>query len=103
MCAISVIYGNGEIRDLQKMLAILRHRGPDDSGIHQNGNCLMGHQRLSIIDVAGGRQPIYNETGETCIVYNGEVYNFSVLKEGLKNHIFKTRTDTEVVLHLYEE
>src|SRR3972149_829296 len=103
MCGIAVIHGKGKLKDLKLMMEKVCHRGPDDKGIHQDERCLLGHQRLSIIDVGGGRQPIYNETGKICIIYNGEVYNFLSLKEKLKNHTFKTKTDTEVILHLYEE
>jgi len=103
MCGIAIIHGNGKIEDLRIMMEMLEHRGPDDKGIHQDDGCLMGQQRLSIIDVSGGKQPIYNENQKMCIVYNGEVYNFLNLKDRLKNHTFKTKTDTEVILHLYEE
>lgn len=103
MCGIAIIYGNGRLEELQVMMERLRHRGPDDEGIHQDENCLMGHRRLSIIDVEGGHQPIYNEDKRLCIIYNGEIYNFLALREKLKGHTFKTRTDTEVILHLYEE
>ena len=83
----------------------LRHRGPDDEGSHLDGPVGLGHRRLSIIDLDTGRQPISNEDGTVWITYNGEVYNFPELRQELeaKGHTFKTRTDTETVVHLYEE
>ncbi|MCF8094878.1 MAG: asparagine synthase (glutamine-hydrolyzing) [Desulfobacteraceae bacterium] len=81
------------------------HRGPDGSGCHADEQIAMGHRRLSIIDVEGGAQPIYNEDASKCIVYNGEVYNFLELRRELvkKGHVFKTRSDTETILHAYEQ
>src|SRR5947209_4167865 len=88
-------------------LGLLAHRGPDDAGEyedHQAGVSL-GVRRLSIIDVEGGRQPISNEEGTVWIVYNGEIYNFRELRLRLetKGHRFATESDTEVIVHLYEE
>lgn len=90
---------------VEAMTRCLQHRGPDDEGIHLRGNCGLGHRRLSIIDLATGRQPIHNEDGSCCIVLNGEIYNFHELREQLtaRGHCFSTRSDTETVLHLYEE
>jgi len=90
---------------LKGMMDAIFHRGPDDSGLYIKDNAALGHRRLSIIDLDTGHQPIFNEDGSLVIVYNGEVYNFPDLKESLlsKGHRFKTRTDTEVVLHAYEE
>ena len=87
------------------MISPLRHRGPDESGVYLDGDAALGHLRLSIIGIDGGTQPIGNETGDLWIVYNGEAYNYIELKEDLleKGHRFVTRTDTEVLLHLYEE
>ncbi len=81
------------------------HRGPDESGAYVSGNAGLGHRRLSIIDLSGGQQPITNEDGSAWIVFNGEIYNFRELKRGLeaRGHSFKTNSDTEVILHLYEE
>ncbi|MEO1625905.1 MAG: asparagine synthase (glutamine-hydrolyzing) [Bacteroidota bacterium] len=83
----------------------LLHRGPDEGGEYANPQAHLAMRRLSIIDEAGGQQPIYNEDRSICIVYNGELYNFQELKGPLldKGHRFYTRTDTEVVVHLYEE
>ncbi len=90
---------------LKKMIFLMKHRGPEEFGIYQDKQIGLGHARLSIIDLKGGTQPIHNEDKTVWIVYNGEVYNFPELKEGLikKGHQFYTRTDTEVIVHLYEE
>lgn len=90
---------------LRKPLALMRHRGPDDEGVMTERYAGLGMRRLSIIDVAGGRQPISNETGDISIVFNGEIYNYKELRAALEaeGHRFKTKSDTEVILHLYEE
>jgi asparagine synthase (glutamine-hydrolysing) len=86
------------------MLERLQHRGPDDSGVWQSERAALGHTRLSIIDVPGGHQPITNEDGSIHIVYNGEIYNFQSLRATLvSRHRLRTRTDTEVVIHCYED
>ena len=87
------------------MTAALGHRGPDGTGHCSRGRYHVGATRLSIIDLTGGDQPIYNETGSACVVLNGEIYNHRELRADLQKqgHIFKTRTDTEVIIHLYEE
>lgn len=107
MCGIAGIIGHQVTSKnaLDEMLNRIVHRGPDDSGIFIDEQVAIGMRRLSIIDVAGGKQPISSEDGSLIIVFNGEVYNFKELREGLlKNgHIFKTDTDTEVILHLYED
>ncbi len=84
---------------------VLRHRGPDERGVWQGDGVFLGMRRLSIIDLAGGQQPIWNEDGTCCIVYNGELYNYLDLRPILeaKGHVFRTRSDTEVILHAYEE
>jgi asparagine synthase (glutamine-hydrolysing) len=81
------------------------HRGPDDEGFYCSGPVGLGHRRLSIIDLAGGHQPLANEDETIWIVFNGEIYNFGELHDELvnKGHVFKTRSDTEVIVHLYEE
>ncbi len=92
--------------DAARACAALRHRGPDDSGVHAAGPACLGHARLSVIDLSPlGRQPMANEDGTVWIVFNGEIYNFPDLRPGLegKGHRFRSRTDTEAVLHLYEE
>jgi asparagine synthase (glutamine-hydrolysing) len=93
---------------LDRMTDSMAHRGPDDRGTWQDGTAALGHRRLSVIDLSrAGRQPMANEDGSVHIVYNGEVYNFRELEERYdlrgKGHVFRSRTDTEVLLHLYEE
>jgi asparagine synthase (glutamine-hydrolysing) len=91
---------------LQAMANTLRHRGPDDEGYYLQGGVGLGFRRLSIIDLAGGAQPMSNEDESLWLVFNGEIYNFQSLREQLfqtGRHRFKTRSDTEVILHLYEE
>ncbi len=90
---------------LQRMTAALAHRGPDGEGFHLDGPAGLGHRRLSIIDVGGGKQPIFNEDRTQAIVFNGEIYNFGPLRELLvqKGHRFQTRSDTEAIVHAYEE
>src|SRR3989344_2967768 len=107
MCGIAGIIhpsGNATVA-LDEMLARIVHRGPDDSGTFFGEEVALGMRRLSIIDVAGGKQPISSKDGSLIIVFNGEIYNFKELREGLlKNgHTFKTDSDTEVILHLYED
>jgi asparagine synthase (glutamine-hydrolysing) len=90
---------------LSRMISIIRHRGPDECGMYTDALIGLGHARLSIIGLKGGAQPIGNEDGSLWIVYNGEAFNYIELKEDLikKGHTFSTETDTEVILHLYEE
>ena len=91
--------------ELKQMTDLLEHRGPDDEGFHSDGNVGLGMRRLSIIDLSTGHQPISNEDGSLWIVFNGEIYNFPDLHEKLvrKGHVFKTKSDTETIIHLYEE
>ncbi|QWV95944.1 asparagine synthase (glutamine-hydrolyzing) [Geomonas nitrogeniifigens] len=109
MCGICGIYQyDGRLFDeavLARMSEHLRHRGPDGGGFWSAGKIGLGHRRLSIIDSEGGAQPIGNETGEIQICVNGEIYNHRELRRGLeqKGHVFKTRSDSEVIVHLYEE
>lgn len=90
---------------IEASLNAIRHRGPDDSGVFQEGPVFLGNRRLSIIDLAGGHQPIANEDGSIVVVFNGEIYNYPELSVELqsKGHRFATRTDTEALVHLYEE
>lgn len=90
---------------LQRMTDVIIHRGPDDAGMFLHDRIGLSMRRLSIIDVAKGRQPISNEDGKVTIVYNGEIYNYRSLRDDLiqKNHRFSTESDTETILHLYEE
>jgi asparagine synthase (glutamine-hydrolysing) len=83
----------------------MRHRGPDDEGLYLDGNLGLGVCRLSIIDVSGGQQPIFNEDGTVAIIFNGEIYNYRELTSELKSrgHRFATRSDTEAIVHAYEE
>lgn len=109
MCGIcgKVDFRNPKIEEtlLRKMCQVLTHRGPDDEGIYLSKHVGLGHRRLSIIDVEGGHQPMSNENGTLWIVFNGEIYNFPELRKRLiaQGHIFKTVSDTETILHLYEE
>jgi asparagine synthase (glutamine-hydrolysing) len=91
--------------DVRRMCQTIIHRGPDDEGIYAQGPVGLGMRRLSIIDLSGGHQPIHNEDKTIWVVYNGEVYNFPELRTELKGrgHQFYTHTDTEVIVHLYEE
>jgi len=90
-------------RVLERMRNELRHRGPDDCGLFLDGNVGFGHQRLSIVDIAGGHQPMLSDDEHLCIVYNGEVYNHPALRAELEARgcRYRTRCDTETVLHLY--
>jgi asparagine synthase (glutamine-hydrolysing) len=92
-----------ERRDLERMRDVLTHRGPDDCGLFLDGPIGLGHRRLSIVDVAGGHQPMLSADGAHCIVYNGEVYNHPTLRAALEKRglRYRTRCDTETVLHLY--
>jgi asparagine synthase (glutamine-hydrolysing) len=108
MCGIcGVIGAEGAIAEkrVRTMMEALVHRGPDDKGMLARPGAIFGVRRLSIIDLPGGRQPLYNETGEIGVVFNGEIYNFPKLRSTLENrgHRFHTRSDTEVIVHAYEE
>jgi asparagine synthase (glutamine-hydrolysing) len=109
MCGIAGWYGSRQTQDdralLKSMLSTLIHRGPDDQGEYVEGPVALGSRRLSIIDVQGGHQPISNEDGTVWVVLNGEIYNFKELRRELegKGHVFATHTDTEVIVHGYEE
>jgi asparagine synthase (glutamine-hydrolysing) len=94
-----------EERVLVAMRDVLRHRGPDDSGILVDGRVGLGHRRLSIVDVSGGHQPMTNEDDTLHIIYNGEIYNHAEYREPLETlgHVYRTHCDTETILHLYEE
>lgn len=105
MCGICGFVGFEDRDLLKRMCKVIQHRGPDDSGTFTDRDISLGHQRLSIIDLKTGHQPIHNEDESIWIVYNGEVYNFPELKRDLesKGHRFCTETDTEVIVHAYEE
>ena len=90
---------------LLRMRDVLRHRGPDAAGLYVSDGVGLVHRRLSIVDVAGGHQPMANEDQSVWISFNGEIYNHAELRPGLeaRGHRYKTRSDTETILHLYEE
>src|SRR5467141_1190847 len=110
MCGI---YGVLELRRgrqpdrgvLESMGRMMVHRGPDDEGDYYGNGVAIGMRRLSIIDLQGGHQPIANEDGTVWVVCNGEIYNFKELRAGLiaQGHVFRTKSDTEVLVHLYEQ
>src|SRR5215831_9762827 len=86
-----------------EMSNLLLHRGPDESGVHIGNGAALGHRRLSIIDLSSGQQPLCNEDGNIWISFNGEIYNYEELNRDLKHsHSFRTRSDTETIVHLYE-
>jgi asparagine synthase (glutamine-hydrolysing) len=87
------------------LLSAIEHRGPDDQGVLFSGDLAMGMQRLSIIDLVGGKQPISNEDGKVTVVFNGEIYNYRELQQTLRSrgHMLRTSSDTEVIVHLYED
>jgi len=109
VCGIAGIVGKADdvvdAGDVHRMCQTLVHRGPDDEGIYTYGPVGLGMRRLSIIDVAGGHQPIHNEDESVWVVFNGEIYNFLELRRDLESrgHRFYTHSDTEVIVHLYEE
>jgi len=110
MCGICGIFlldpgAEPEPHQLQQMNRTMKHRGPDDEGYYVSGSVGLAMRRLSIIDLSGGRQPITNEDETIWIVFNGEIYNYPELRSELvsKGHQFRTRSDTEVIVHLYEE
>lgn len=90
---------------LHLMCDVIEHRGPDDEGFYIQGNVGIGMRRLSIIDLSGGRQPIFNEDNSIVVILNGEIYNFQEIRAELiaKGHQFRTKSDTEAIVHLYEE
>ena len=107
MCGICGILGrrlNATARRevVQRMMAAVAHRGPDDSALHESSGATLGHQRLSIIDLVSGRQPMASADGRHVIVYNGEIYNYLELREALVRDgvVFRTASDTEVLLEL---
>lgn len=109
MCGICGIYNfdgaPADRRLLGRMKSALAHRGPDGEGEFVCHEVALGHRRLSIIDVEGGAQPMANETDTVQVVFNGEIYNFVELREKLEKcgHVFQTRSDTEAIVHAYEQ
>ena len=109
MCGITGIFDTRGRRDVDRATLVRmnesqHHRGPDEVGLHVEPGVGLGHRRLSIIDLATGQQPLYNADGSVCIVYNGEVYNYQDLIAELSalGYIFRTRSDTEAILHAWE-
>ncbi len=109
MCGICGVFQSSgkpvERQLVERMTSAIQHRGPDGSGFFISGEVGLGHRRLSIIDLGGGAQPISNEDNSLFVVFNGEIYNFIEIREELakKGHVFKTRSDTEVIIHGFEE
>ncbi len=109
MCGISgiILKDKGALQrdDLVRMNRLMSHRGPDDEGFFFGNGIGLGHRRLSIIDLSTGHQPVFNEDKTVCVVFNGEIYNFAGIRDELvkKGHRFQTKSDTEVIVHAYEE
>ena len=108
MCGIAgflLRQGNARAEVVKAMCAAIRHRGPDDEGVRVEGACGIGMRRLSIIDLSTGHQPLSNEDGSVWVVFNGEIYNYQELRQRLiaQGHGFRTNSDTETLVHLYEQ
>src|ERR1700674_4369633 len=109
MCGICGVIGiqRSELAQqiTRRMMGALSHRGPDKDGILVAPSAALGMRRLSIIDLPGGHQPVFNETRNVGVVFNGEIYNFPQLRKSLegRGHVFRTHSDTEVIAHAYEE
>ena len=109
MCGLAGIFDFREKRPVDRSLVtrmndLLLHRGPDEGSTHFEPGVGLAHRRLSIIDVATGQQPLWNENGTVGVVYNGEIYNYQALIPELAalGHVFRTRSDTEVIVHAWE-
>ncbi len=105
MCGIAGVAGRSDPSLVAQMCQSMRHRGPDDQGIFDDDQVTLGMRRLAVIDLEGGRQPVHNEDESIWLVFNGEIYNYRELRSDLiaRGHRFYTDTDTEVIVHLYEE
>ena len=109
MCGFCAFYDKTKRENKKKIIKDMadriKHRGPDSDGYYVDKDIAMGFRRLSIIDLKGGNQPLYNEDNNIVVMFNGEIYNYQELREELKkhNHIFTTNSDTEVIVHGYEE
>src|SRR6266567_162118 len=105
MCGICGVWGPVSQQVIEHMTSLISQRGPDDSGAYFDDNVGLGFARLSIIDLSGGHQPMSNETGDIWVVFNGEIWNYKGLRKELaeKGHKFRTNSDTETIIHAYEE
>ena len=107
ICGVALADRSAEVprEMIERMNYVIHHRGPDDSGIYARGPVAIGHRRLSIVDLSGGHQPMANEDNTVWVAYNGEIYNHAIHRAPLeaKGHVFKTRSDTEAIIHLYED
>ncbi|MEQ8700524.1 MAG: asparagine synthase (glutamine-hydrolyzing), partial [Bauldia litoralis] len=110
MCGIAGYFGTPSMHQppellLRRMIGAIRHRGPDESGTHVKPGVGLGHARLSIIDIDTGQQPMANDDGDVVVTFNGEIFNFVELRRELmaKGHVFRTESDTEVIIRAYEE
>ena len=101
MCGIAGIFNDNEVRAVEEMMAAVKHRGPDGQGLWWDAHHAMGHTRLSIVDLEGGAQPMSAPGGRSHIVFNGEVYNHEQLRDRTGRYLFRTRSDTEVILQLH--
>lgn len=106
MCGIAGVWGGADVSLVENMMELVKHRGPDAKGmfVSPHGPGVLGHRRLSIMDPEGGDQPIYNENRSMAVIANGEIYNFPLLRPELaKQHELTTTSDSEAILHLYED
>lgn len=104
MCGIAGFVGKGDLKTLEEMVSTITYRGPDDKGYFFKDGVGLGFRRLSIIDIKGGHQPMTNEDGSIILICNGEIYNFTTLRDDLvKHHTFISQSDIEVIIHLYED
>ena len=108
MCGICGYYGEDDRLNphtLRAMNELITHRGPDEDGFFESQGVGLAMRRLSILDLAHGKQPVFNEAGTVCTVFNGEIYNYREIKQGLEaeGHRFRTSSDTEVIVHLYDK
>ncbi len=103
MCGIAGVWGKTNDDTMDAMLKKIKHRGPDEQDRAMRDQYTIGHNRLSIIDIQGGRQPISNEDDSLKLIFNGEIYNHQTIKKSLPEHTFKTKTDSEAIIHLYEQ
>src|SRR5437763_7033910 len=102
--AVDGLQPDARDRALQ-MRDVMAHRGPDDAGVHADGQAVLVHRRLSVVDLSGGVQPLSNEDGTQWIVFNGEIYNHASVRQVLESHghRYRTQSDTETIAHAYEE